>query len=134
MSFYSDLATLADGLLEEFGQSVTLRHYPSVPAGGYSPTYDTGTGEVSRGTPTDHAVNSVILSATSGKIRSFGLSMDENASLESMRFVLMAADGLAVKPSAQDQIYFDSKWWTVKGVTETNPAGTALIYGIGVQR
>ena len=134
MSFYSDLAETAADLLEEFGQSVTLLHYPSVPAGGYSPTYDTGTGEVSPGTSVDYTVDAVVLSATAGKIRSFGLSLDENSRLESMRFVLMAADGLAVKPSTQDQIYFDSEWWTVKGVTETNPAGTALIYGIGVQR
>jgi len=134
VSFYSDLQVAALGVITEFGQSMTLRHYPDVPADGTTQQYDTSDGSVDVGAPDDYTVQGVVEQATQGKITSFGDKLGSGLDLEKIRFVTIAASGLAIVPQPQDELYFEGHWWTIKGVSDVNPAGTAVIYGVGVVR
>ena len=131
MSFYGDLQTTALGVIQEFGQSMTLRHYPDVPADGHSQRHDTSDGSVGLGVPDDYTVQGVVEQATMGRITSFGDKL-KGSSMDSIRFVTIAASGLGITPQPRDELEFDGEWWLIRGVSDTNPAGTPVIYGLGV--
>ncbi|RLE28259.1 MAG: hypothetical protein DRJ65_00080 [Acidobacteria bacterium] len=133
MTFYGDLATTALGVIAEFGQSMTLRHYPSVPADEYSETYDPSNRAVSEKSSTDYTVQGVVDEADKTLIDTFDNEV-ANLNLSLVRTVTIAASGLAVIPKAQDKLHFDDHWWTVLGNSPVNPAGTTVIHTVGVIR
>ena len=135
MSFYSELAVTALGVITEFGQSMTLRHYPAVPADGHTQRHDTSDGSVGVGVPDDYPVQGVVEQATMGRITAFGDKLGKLGSdLDRIRFVTVAASELAIVPQPRDQIYFDDAWWTIKGNSTVAPGGTIVIHQLGVVR
>lgn len=118
MSFYSDLAVDAAGLIEEFGQPMLLSR--TVP-GAYNPT--TGSSAVS--------VASVV-TATGLAFDYEFKNVDNKLIRQGDKQVYLSVSGLDMAPTIDDNLAFGGASYTVKSVKELSPAGIVVMYELNV--
>ena len=125
MTFYSDLASVANDLLTQYGQTVALTRTTK--------STDPITGVQTDVLTTASTCSGIVLPASKGTLEAFDNRL-ESGSLagKDVRFLKLAAEDLAFEPRPNDVATFASSDWLVLGCTQVNPAGTALVYGIGV--
>lgn len=123
-TFYEKMATKAALLLAKYGQTATFRRYSvsSTTGGATTPTL---TATVS--------IKVVVLPASQGTIQAFdNRREDEALATKQLRYLLVPGKGMTFEPRPDDQVTFAGKTWLLLGCTPTNPAGTPLLYGVGV--
>jgi hypothetical protein len=131
---YAKSAATAQRLLAKFGRSIVLKRNVA----GTGPAHDPGA-------PTSiaYAVSAAVLPASKGTIEAFDNRLESGALVdEKLRYVLMSTKMLrtseagpdAIEPKSGDVLTFDGHDWTVLGCTPLNPAGTPVIYRMGVKR
>lgn len=124
---YSALAATASRLIGDAGQTVTFSRY--------SPEVDGITGRVIKGIPLTSLASAIVLPASSGTGPAFDNRLEELSTAgKQLRFLKVAAQGMTFEPRSLDEVTFDGSTWQVLGCTPINPAGTALVYGVGVVR
>lgn len=124
---YASLAATANRLIADAGRAVTFSRY--------SPTVDGVTGRVSKGIPVTSTANVVVLPASKGTVQAFDNRLEDlSLAGKQLRFLKVAALGMTFEPRSLDEVTFDGAAWQVLGCTPVNPAGTALVYGVGVVR
>ena len=107
MSFYSDMADTATGMLSEFGQAVTIVNSSSV--------YDTSTGAATVTTTTQSGI---------GAIFDYGnKAIDQSLIKVGDKQLLLSVKGIT-KPSIGDTV----NGYSITMVKEINPAGTPVMY------
>ena len=119
MTFYSDMADVADDLITEFGQAVTLK--------------------VASGTAYDPATGGATVTYTDQP--GHGCTVDFDKELidgEKIRIgdqlVLLSPIGIS-EPTEGDKLVKGSDTWNiVPPVTVTNPAGTPVLYEVQVRK
>jgi len=117
MSFYVDMAATAKELLTEFGQSVTLTRQ-TVGA------YDPATGAA--------AVTTSAQTATGALFDYKNSQIDGTLIVAGDRRLILSAVGITA-PQVDDTITANGRTYTIKAVSETNPAGTAVIFTCNVR-
>jgi len=126
--FYDRMASTALRLIEQFGQTITLRDETP---GGYDPTTGVTTDPVLR----DQTVQAVVLPASKGTVEAFDNRFIDGTLIESnLRALKIAAEGLAWAPKPGCVAVFGGEVWTLLGVTSSAPDGTALVYSATVRR
>lgn len=119
MTFYSDMATTADELITEFGQTVTLK----VSAG---TAYDPETG-ASVVTYTDQPGHGCVVDFDKKLIDGTKVRIGD-------KLVLLSPLGVS-EPKDGDQLVIGAETWQlVPPVTVTAPAGVAVLYEIQVRK
>jgi len=125
MTFYADMATTAQELLAEFGQSVTLTE--STPG-----AYDTA--QSKPGAP------NVTTQSAVGLIRDYsGRSIDGTLIQAGDRLLIvgpsLVGGGALTEPTVESAVTLaDNTEWTVKRVEAMKPAGTAVAYRLQLRR
>ncbi|MEO0497939.1 MAG: hypothetical protein AAF141_11335 [Pseudomonadota bacterium] len=122
MSFYPNLQQTSSRLIKQFGQSLTVTR-------GSGP-FDPATGTTNAAAAVTFTINAVVLPASQGTIEAFDNRLTEQYRDKSVRFLNVAAD--SQEPESGDQVALDGANWRVLGVTPLNPAGTALLYRMGL--
>lgn len=126
--FYDRMAATALRLIEQFGQTITLR---DIVPGEYDPVTGQETGEVTR----TQAVKAMVLPASKGTVEAFDTKFINDTLIESnLRALKIAAASCEWPPSPGCKVTFDGHDWTMIGVTETSPDGTDLVYSASVMR
>lgn len=110
---YAELAFLSTELLTEFGQTVTVRNYTV-------PTYSPGSGTA---TPTyaDTTRRGALFDFGRGQVNGPGGLIQQGDKK------LLLAPGTP-PPSLEDHIIVGGVEYTIAGISESNPAGTAVLY------
>lgn len=117
MTFYSDMAAVANELLNEFGSAVVLlRNTPG--------TFDRVTG--------------VDTGATTAELTTTGLQKSYRADLIDGTRIrhgdkLYVLDDTQV-PVLTDKVKVGPEYWSIVNIDEKNPAGTAIVYFVQVRR
>lgn len=122
---YAKSQATAERLLKKFGRPVTLKR--QVPGG---PAWDPGV-------PTwqEYPAIAAVLPYAKGTIEAFDNRLEGGTLIEErLRYVLMSPVGLPIEPKSGDRVNFDGHDWTVLGCTPLNPAGTPVLYPMGVKR
>ncbi len=129
MADYEANAELALRLIRENGRQLPMTRQ----VGG---TYDPVAGSVSGGTVDAWEIPGIILPATFRSMVGLdnGRLEDGSLTLANARKILAAAKGSLHEPSPDDVITFDGSSWRVLACVPLSPAGTAIIYKIGVMR
>lgn len=130
MTFYEQSAATALSLITRFGQSLAIRRVSNVP--------NIATGEATP-TNTDGTITAVVLPAKTTGLNALAGDLDNQALVEAVikgkgRFLLVAASGAPFAPDADDRVTFESASWRVLGSTPLNPAGTPIVYKVGMIR
>ena len=122
---YTPMAAMADRLIARFGRSLTFTRI-TVTSNGVAGTVTEAAPETSTG-------YAMILPSTEGKMQSFDSRLEDGSLAgRRMRFLRVAALGMTFEPKPLDVVSFDGSTWQVLGCTPVNPAGTPLVYGVGV--
>jgi hypothetical protein len=138
---YAKSAATAQRLLKKFGRPNPKHPEPiylrrSIPGDG--PPHNPGPS-----TWITFSVQAAILPASKGTIEAFDNRLDGGTLIdEKLRYVLMspqmtrtsATGPAAIEPKSTDVLSFDGHDWTVLGCTPLNPAGTPVLYPMGVKR
>jgi hypothetical protein len=111
------MTTTAKELLTEFGQSVTITKQT---AGSYDPA--TGAATVTTSTQT----------ATGALFDYKTHQIDNTLILMGDRRLILSAVGITA-PQIDDTVTANGKTYTIKAISETNPAGTVVIYTCNVR-
>ena len=127
-AFYGTMSATALAKLVQFGQTLTIKRYSNS-------TPDYAAGSVTRAVTSTGTLTAVVLPASKGTVEAFDnrMKQDTSVNLDKLRFVIAAASGAPFEPKPMDEITFESRQWRVLGCTPLNPAGTALLYKMGVQ-
>jgi hypothetical protein len=122
---YTKSADTALRLLERFGRPMQLTRLQA----GTGPTHNPGPP-----LPDVHTVVGVSLPATSGK-KDFDNWVEPGTLItDELRYVLIAAKGLAIIPATADYYTFDGYNWAILGSTPLAPAGVPILYKTGCRR
>lgn len=132
MAFYDDMATVADELLSDFGQNLTLTK--TIPG-----AYDPVTGLDSSATTQSQTVVAAVLPFHSGKEKGADAEFSDAVIRGEVKKVLVSPKtpsdtALAFSPEPDHILTIDSVDWRVLGVTSLKPAGTVVSYSMVVQR
>jgi hypothetical protein len=128
MSFYGRMAATTKRLVGQFGRTATLRR--TIPG-----VYDPVAGVEGADVIEEQWVTCIILPASKGTVEAFDQRLMSGTLIETnLRAVKIPAEGLEWPPGPGYEMDFDGHTWRVIGVTTSNPAGTALIYNLSVQR
>jgi hypothetical protein len=129
---YAKMATLADTLLTKFGQSMTLTSETT------DGDYDTHTGE-SYVTSATSTVIGVILPTSGAKVRGAegAVSSFDDGSIgladDARRFAILKAKN-STQPKVADKVTdAGGDTWRVTGVTRVSPAGTDIVWRVGLE-
>lgn len=129
MNFYEKNAQSTLTLLEKKGQRIPISRT--------SNTSDPVTGSVTKQTTSGEIVAVVLPVATTGAQIGTGIAdnrlLDE-LRLGKLRYIIAAALGAPFAPDVNDTLQFEDATWSIIGCTPLNPAGTVLLYKIGVQK
>lgn len=127
-TFYDDMADLAIGMLEEFGQTLILKRVTSE-------SYDPVTGETLPGVTEAQPITVVVLPASTGAIEAFDIKLVGGTLIESnIRALRIAAKGLLWPPGPGCIVEYEGHDWRMLGATPSNPAGTPLAYSASIMR
>jgi hypothetical protein len=123
---YTPLAAMADTLITRFGRSVTVKRY--------TPTVNGTTGAVTKGAASSTATAyALVLPINGAPSLAFDNRREELAlARRELRYLQISAVGCTFEPRPDDEVTIGSDTWLVLGCTPVNPAGTALVYGVGV--
>jgi hypothetical protein len=127
-ALYTKLAATASRLMGIYGRSVTFYRY--------APSIVGSTGTTTKGAATNTSTASaVVLPASKGTVEAFDNRL-ENGSLvgRELRYIKVAAASITFEPKSLDEMSMDGSTWEVLGCTPVNPAGTPLVYGVGVAK
>lgn len=125
MTFYGRMAATADRLLDLYGQQVTFVRTPK--------TIDPMDGKVTPGTALTSTVPAVVLPASKGTIQAFDNRLEDSSLAgKKLRYLKVAAKDMTFEPKSLDMLILGGQTWQVLGCTPVNPAGTPLVYGVGV--
>jgi hypothetical protein len=126
VSLYPRMAETARRLIAQYGQAVTINRY--------APSVNGSTGVVTKGTATSTATAyAVSIPVSKAPSEAFG-NKRESGSLakKEIRFLQIEAVGCTFEPRPDDEVTMSSATWLVLGCTPVNPAGTPLVYGVGL--
>jgi hypothetical protein len=122
--FYDRMASTALRLIEQFGQTITLRD--TVP-GEYDPVTGSQTPDVEVDQPAQAILQDYALQPS-------GMSYAEGTVIkQGDKKILVAAQGLT-PPQLTTTVIADGATWTVVNIKEINPAGTPLVYELQGRR
>lgn len=128
MPDYAAIAASALASLTKYGRSATLRRITEG-------TYNPATGATAAATTTDQTVTVAVLPASKGTVEAFDERFMSGTLVgKSLRSVLMGASGLTFDPAAGDKLILGSDTWHVIGATPLEPAGTAVLWRMGIQK
>lgn len=125
-AFYDNMADTALRLIRLRGAEYTLRRP--------SRTGNFVEGSVDTGAPSTTPVHALVLPASSGTVEAFDNRIKSERTLMYLRFVLMAAKGVAFEPLTGDVLEIAGEDWQVLGSTPLAPDGTPLVYKMGIER
>jgi hypothetical protein len=125
---YAQLAQNVDAQLADKGQLVTVKRY--------APSRNSSTGAVTKGSASlTSTVAAVEVPVTQGLIQSFTVRLDEDALTAKTSRAFKLSPLLSFEPAPRDEVTLaDGTVWPVTGCTFVNPAGTPLIYTIGIAK
>ncbi|WP_373379903.1 hypothetical protein [Cupriavidus nantongensis] len=123
MSFYDEMAALADELLREFGKALTLRR---VVQGAYDPGSGTATETVTDYPGTGALFDYETLGAGQTWIPSTLIEGGDKQCLLSPAAMPLPATG--------DQLVDGAEVWQVQNVKAVNPAGTPVLYELQLRK
>ena len=131
MPNYGKTALSAFKSIKKNGLAITLSRAEILDA------YDPVAGEaVNPQAAVSYNTFAVVLPATVARFRGIDNKLTDDLILQKARYLLapaLCADLTAmVEPIPEDRIEFSGQTWKVLGCSPLNPAGTALIYQIGV--
>lgn len=131
---YAKSAATAQRLLKKFGRQIEIKR--SVPGNG--PPHNPGPASW-----ITYSATAATLPASKGTIEAFDNRLDGGTLIdERLRYVIMspqmtrtsASGPETIEPKSTDVLTFDGHKWTVLGCTPLNPAGTPVLYPMGVKR
>ncbi len=122
---YPESAKGALRLITRFGRDVQILRF----AGG---TQNKATGVISGGADRVGTIKAVILPATRRNINDMDGKYAEEMIRGNIRFVIAEAVNVPYSPRTGDRLKFDNEEWESVGVTPIEPAGTAVIYKMGI--
>lgn len=127
MSYAQD-AIDADAMLAEAGQQVTIARY--------APTRNSSSGVVTKGAASlSGTVAAVEVPVTASLMGTFGIALAPGALVAKTVRAFKVSALLAFQPAPKDEVTLaDGTVWPVIGCTPINPAGTPLIYTVGVAK
>jgi len=125
MSFYSEMADMADELLREFGNPETIVLTRETPTG----TEDNPGAPVRK----DYRVSAVV------NVKYLGSTEDDRTIIANKRSVILStkmANGniLPIEPTAGDKFTFGGKTWGVESSAPIAPGGTNILYKMDITR
>jgi len=125
MSFASEMAEMANELLEEFGGPREMVHISET---------DTGT-DSAPGTPieTEYIVNAVSILKYLDSAET-GTMVDERRRRIVMSTTLANGSAVTVAPVKNDKMEFDDYRWTIEAVGAVSPGGEVIVYKLDVRR
>jgi len=125
---YATLAKNADKQLAKFGQQLTVSRY--------APSRNATTGAVTKGAATlTDTVSAIEVPVTANLLGTFGVSLESNALVAKTVRAFKVSALLSFQPAPKDEITLaDGTIWPVIGCTPVNPAGTPIIYTVGVAK
>lgn len=123
MTFYADMAAVADELLAELGVTVTLR---TVSAGDYDP--DTGTAAL---TTTDQTGNGALFDYG---LHASGQSFGEGTMIVSGDKNLLLSPVGITAPAAGGKVIAAGVTWEIVSVKTTAPSGVPVLYEVQLRR
>lgn len=115
MSFYKDAQAVANSLLSEYGQSITLTHSTTG-------NYDPATGTVESTSTTATGRGAVFDYPASGLSQADGTLI-----LQGDKKLLLSAVGIAA-PVLNDLAIANGITYIIKNIKSLNPAGTVVMY------
>lgn len=118
MALYTELATVADELLTEFGQAVTIRHRTSG-------AYDPATGTATVATTDEVGVGAVFDYDTK--------HIDGTMIVRGDKYVLLATIGITA-PDTDDRMLIGGVEYSVVSIKTEAPAGTAVLHTVQIRR
>jgi hypothetical protein len=117
MSFYSDMAAVANDLLAEFGQTITLRR---TTPGTFDKTAETETGE----TTAEITATGIQKNYAQGLI-------DGSRILSSDKLIILDDDQV---PVMTDKIKVGAVYWNIVDIKPVEPAGVPLVYFVQARK
>ena len=120
-NFYTGLANTANSLLKDKGQDVTVARKVK--------SYDPITAETTVTSSFSQTLNGAVFSKSSSN---FDTSLQEEKIKGNRKSVLLSTVGSTFVPEIDDEVSFDNELWKAYGVTKLSPAGTNVIYKVGV--
>ena len=123
MSFYDEMAALADELLREFGKPLTLRR---VVPGAYDPSTGTAAETVTNYPGTGALFDYETLGAGQTWIPSTLIEVGDKQ-------CLLSPAGMPL-PTTGDKLVDGADVWQVQNVKAVNPAGTPVLYELQIRR
>lgn len=128
MSVYEEAADSVLAALEEYGLKLPIERDAK---GDFDPV----AGKHASSTVLRGEVTCIIKPASQGTIEAFDNRVDSNDLVaENYRFLMIAAKGLKFAPMNGDRIMFEGHQWRVLGSTPVAPAGTPILYRVGVMQ
>ena len=123
---YTKLAATATRLMGIYGRSVTFNRY--------APSVVGTTGVTTKGSATNTSTASVVvLPASKGTVEAFDNRLEFlTLAGKTLLYIKIAASSITFEPKSLDEVSMDSLTWQVLGCTPVNPAGTPLVYGVGL--
>ena len=122
---YAASAANALNLITKFGRDVQILR-----ASGR--TKNRVTGAATGGSDLTGTIKAAILPATASNIKDLDGKYAEEMIRGNVRFVIAEAVNVPYVPATGDRLKFDAEEWESVGVTPINPAGTAVIYKMGI--
>ena len=128
MSFYANMADVALAKITQFGRDLTLTRYGTTSS-------NPAAGTVVRAVEASGILKALVLPASKCTVEAFDNRLADGSLIdEKLRYILAAAKGAPFEPKSLDVLTFDGATWQVLGCTPLSPAGTPLLYKMGVMR
>lgn len=127
MPNYAKLAETALKLIKSSGQPLVFSRKTAS-------TYDPVTGAESGVTTETGTFQVAILPASKGTLEAFDFRLQDGMRLDQVRFLLVAAKDAPWQPKGLDSVPdLEGNSWNVMGCTPLNPAGTPLLFKVGLK-
>ncbi len=126
MAFYDNSAATALGLITKFGKSL--------PFSRISKTYDPVAGAVSASVATSQIVKGVNLPIKANDAAGMSEYLIQALTAGRLRKYIIATKGTTFELRPLDVGNFDGEFWTVRGLTALDPAGTQIIWTLFVEK
>jgi hypothetical protein len=125
--FYAQQAASAKRQIAKRGAPVTFAHTPTTASG--------AAGTVTDGVPVTTSSVAIRIPASKDTLEAFDLRSESGSLADrEVAFVKVAAAGMAFAPKRGDAASFCGGSWEVLGCTPVNPAGTPIVYSVGMVR
>ena len=121
MAFYNEMAVMAQEMIAEFGQTVTIR---AINVGEYDPD----AGSAPPDTIIEQTAQGILLDFTGQEFQNNSLIKQGDKKLK------IAAKGLEWVPDLLNKVVVQGRTWSiVPPLKEINPAGTPILYELQVR-